>query len=210
MAEQVAAGPTTTAEKISFEEFLRRYDGRHAEWIDGEVELMTPPSILHQKLLGFLHLLLVTFCDYRSLGTVLLAPVAMKIQAGERERGREPDLIFVNAEHADRIKESFVDGPADLAVEIISPESSDRDRGAKFSEYEAGGVTEYWLIDPLRKEVAFYQLGADRLYHRIEPQPDGVLHSAVLPGFRLRAATLWSDPLPTAPQIIESVREMTG
>lgn len=46
------------------------------------------------------------------------------------------------------MKETYLDGPADLVVGIVSPDSVGRDRGEKFYEYAQGGVPEYWLIDP--------------------------------------------------------------
>lgn len=82
------------------------------------------------------------------------------------KQGREPDLLFVAQEHLDRLQETYLDGPANLVVEVVSPESLARDRGAKFVEYEAGGVPEYWLLDPLRRWAEFYCLGEDGRYRR--------------------------------------------
>jgi Uma2 family endonuclease len=138
----------------------------------------------------------------------VFAPVAMKIKVGDKERAREPDLMFISTEHSDRLKDNYIDGPADLVAEVVSPESNARDRGTKFTEYEAAGVLEYWLIDPLRSEAAFYHLGDDNHYHRIESQPDGTLHSVVLPGFWLHPQILWKDPLPVAPEIVTLVNQM--
>jgi Uma2 family endonuclease len=115
-----------------------------------------------------------------------------------RPSGREPDLVFVSTAHADRLRETYIDGPADLAVEIVSPESVARDRGEKFVEYETGGVLEYWLIDPLRREARFHRRGEDGRYHPGPVDADGFYHSVVLPEFRLRVDWLWQDPLPTA------------
>ncbi|MEZ5301901.1 MAG: Uma2 family endonuclease [Verrucomicrobiales bacterium] len=78
--------------------------------------------------------------------------------------GREPDIIFVASENLGRIKNAFLDGPADLAVEVISPESQGRDRGDKFYEYQAGGVREYWIIDPERQVAEFYRLNDRDLF----------------------------------------------
>ena len=61
-------------------------------------------------------------------------------------------------DHLGRFKENRLEGAADLVVEIISPESVDRDRDRKFYEYEQGGILEYWLIDPLRRWVDLSQL----------------------------------------------------
>ena len=79
-------------------------------------------------------------------------------------------------------------------VEIISPESDERDRGEKFIEYEAAGVREYWLIDPLREEAMFYQLTSQGRYRLVVPSPEGVYHSAVIAGLWLRVEWLWQRP----------------
>jgi hypothetical protein len=63
-------------------------------------------------------------------------------------------------------------------------------------EYEAAGIPEYWLIDPVRLEAVFYQLGEDGHYHAGSIDQDGIYRSAVLAGFWLRVAWLWQQPLP--------------
>ncbi len=84
--------------------------------------------------------------------------------------GREPDVLFIANDHLDRLKPPYLDGPADLVIEIISPESVKRYRGRKFFEYQAGGVAEYWLIDPAVQVAEFYQLAqldGQRLFRRV-------------------------------------------
>ena len=108
-------------------------------------------------------------------------------------------------DRADRVKGAYLDGPADLVVEIVSPESDERDRGEKLREYEAGGVLEYWLADPLRQAASFHRLGPDGRYHAGSLDADGFYHSAVLPGFRLRAAWLWQRPLPPVPEALQQI-----
>ena len=93
------------------------------------------------------------------MGVVRFAPFQMK--TGPNLPGREPDLLFIAQEHLDRLKGTYLEGPADLVVEIVSPDSGARDRGEKFYEYERGGVPEYWLLDYARRQAEFYQLGQD-------------------------------------------------
>jgi Uma2 family endonuclease len=109
--------------------------------------------------------------------------------------GRSPDLFFLLNEHMDRLRENHLAGPADIVIEVTSPSTGPTDRGAKYYEYEAGGVTEYWLIDPQRRLAEFHRLGTDGQY---APAPviDGVFESAVLPGLRFRVEWLWSRPMP--------------
>ncbi|RMG53227.1 MAG: Uma2 family endonuclease [Acidobacteria bacterium] len=188
--------------RMTYEEFLAWADeDTWAEWVDGEVIVMRPVSKLHQQLGLFLLLLLQHFVEAHQLGTVLYEPFQMK--TGPELPGRSPDIIFVLREHLDRLKENYLDGPADLVVEIISPESRARDRGEKFYEYEQGGVREYWLIDPDRKQAEFYQRGEDGIYRLVPVDEEGIYRSAVLEGLWLKVAWLWQDPLPPLMSVIK-------
>lgn len=186
---------SSTPRRMTYEEFLEWADeDTYAEWIDGEVIEMSPASDRHQELVGFLSALLQFFVQAQQSGVVRIAPFQMK--TGKKLGGREPDIIFLSNDHLDRLKPNYLDGPADLVVEIISPESRSRDRGAKFYEYEQGGVREYWLLDYLRKQAEFYQLGEDGIYRTIAPGEDGIYHSVAIDGLWLKVEWLWQEPLP--------------
>src|SRR5206468_4060186 len=47
--------------RMTYEEFLRAYDGRNAEWVEGEVIEMSPTSWENQKLADFLTAILTHF-----------------------------------------------------------------------------------------------------------------------------------------------------
>jgi Uma2 family endonuclease len=186
---------------VSFEAFLEWMDeDTHAEWVDGEIIMTSPASTQHQSIRDFLLKVMSAYVDDRQRGIVISAPFLMRIPA--RPSGREPDLLFITTEHLDRLQPTYLDGPADLVVEIISPESDARDRGDKFIEYELSGIPEYWLIDPLRQHVDFYEFGPDRRYHAARLDPDRIYHSAVLPGFFVHEAWLWRQPLPEVDDVL--------
>jgi Uma2 family endonuclease len=194
-AEEAAhtAAATVPPARMTYEEFLSQADEDvPAEWVDGEIILMSPASQRHQVLGDFLTALLRFFVEANHLGMVLSAPFQMKLE--KRPSGREPDLLFVSAARLDLLKDMYLDGPADLTVEIISTDSRARDRGEKFYEYEQGGVREYWLIDPIRKQAEFYLLGDDNLYH-LAPVGEE-FRSVVLKGLSLKVDWLWQEPLP--------------
>lgn len=111
----------------------------------------------------------------------------------------------MHRENHERLHETYLEGPADLVVEVISPESVGRDRGDTFVEYEAGGVPEYWLIDPQREQAEFYQL-TDSGQYRFVPMDDaGRYHSAVVTAFWLRVDWLWQEPLPPTEEVLLEV-----
>jgi Uma2 family endonuclease len=177
--------------RLTYDEFLAWADeDTLAEWLNGEIVMTSPASKHHQQLAGFLEKVLGIYVDQNNLGIVLSAPFQMKL-----ENGREPDLLFVAAEHLGRLHETYLDGPADLVVEIISPESVGRDRGEKFYEYARGGVPEYWLIDPQLRWVEFYQLEGNH-YRPAFGGAEGQYHALSVPGFWLRVEWLWQEPLP--------------
>jgi len=188
--------------RMTYEEFLEWADeDTWAEWVDGEVILLSPVSKRHQSLAGFLVALLSHFTEAKGLGQVLFAPFQMKLST--RPSGREPDLLFIAKEHLDRLKNTYLDGPADLVIEIVSPESQARDRGEKFYEYEKAGVPEYWMLDQLRQQAEFYELGEDGRYQRIEIGDEGIFRSTVIEGLWLKVDWLWQDPLPTLMSVLK-------
>jgi Uma2 family endonuclease len=90
-------------------------------------------------------------------------------------------------------------------VEIFSPESIGRDRGDKFYEYERAGIPEYWVIDPETERAEFWQLDAQDKYQLVPADAAGAYHSRALPGFWLRVAWLWQQPLPSVDDVLLEV-----
>ncbi len=190
--------------KLTYEEFLDWCDeDTWAEWVNGDVVFLPPVSVQHQELVGFLACVLGLFVEERELGKVIMVPFQMK--TGPHLGGRFPDLLFVAREHLGRLKEFFLDGPADLVVEIASAETRLRDRGEKFAEYEEGGVREYWVIDLERRVADFYVLDPRGRFRLADIDAEGWYTSSVLQGFRLKVGWLWADPLP---KVADALREL--
>ena len=190
-----AAQPPAQESRMSYEEFLAWADeDTWAEWVDGEVIVLSPASVRHQQIGQFLLMLLELYVEVHQLGVVIFAPFQMRLSAVRS--GREPDILFVAREHLHRLLATRLDGPADVAVEIVSPESVERDRTHKYREYEAAGIREYWLIDPDQRQAAFYHLGPDGRFAVLPIEASGVFRSTVISGFWLRVDWLWQYPLP--------------
>jgi Uma2 family endonuclease len=179
--------------KMTYRQFRRTVpDDVHAEWVDGEVVPMTPISRDHNELSAFFLVLLRHYVEAQNLGKIFCEPFQMK--TGRGLPGRSPDLLFVSKKRLHHLKKNYLQGPADLTVEIISPDSRARDRGDKFYEYEQGGVREYWLIDPVRKQAEFYELGKNGIYRLMNVGADGIFRSQVLKGLWLQVSWLWQLP----------------
>src|SRR2546423_802712 len=59
---------------------------------------------------------------------------------------RRPDLFYFTKARRRFIGEKAIEGPPDLAVEVLSPGSERTDRRDKFKLYAAGGVKQYWIV----------------------------------------------------------------
>jgi Uma2 family endonuclease len=191
LAHLSTAGANTKT--MSYEEFLDWADeDTLAEWVEGKVLMSSPASLRHQDLVNFLAGALAAFSHIHDRGRIVTAPFQMKLPRS----GREPDVLFVANAHLTRLQPTFLDGPADLVVEVLSPESVGRDRGDKFFEYQAAAIPEYWLIDPLTRRAEFYQLDPQGAYTLVVPDAKGIYRSSTLADFWLDVAWLWLDPLP--------------
>ena len=181
--------------RMTWEEFLcMDAEGHHhLEWVNGEVIKPMPVQDRHESISGFLHVLLTLHVTKFDLGRVFSE---FMMRLASRPAGRVPDVSFLRKENRGRIKNSFVEGPMDLAVEVISPDSEERDRVDKFGEYERDNVREYWLFDHFKREAFFYQLDVQGNYQRVLPDEAGRYDSVVLPGFWLNVNWLWQESKP--------------
>lgn len=101
-----------------------------------------------------------------------------------------PDVFAVGPEHSRLLNKHYLDGPADLAIEVLLPGHEAYDREVKLPRYEAGRVGEYWIVDPVRRAVDFLRW-SEGGYRSCAPDPAGRYHPAVFPGLAFQASTLW-------------------
>lgn len=191
---------------VTFDEYMEKYAHDFAEYVDGVVIKMSPVHRKHDASSRFLDNLFEAYLFLLGGGVLLRDPMVMKMETPLR--AREPDLMILLPENVGKLKETYVEGAADLVVEIISPESVERDRGEKFVEYERAGVKEYWILDPMRQETLFYVRSADGMFQRQSLDADGYYTSTVLPKLRFKVDLLWQDPLPNIVEVVELVRAM--
>ena len=202
---EAATALRTPPGPMSLEEFHAWCDGEtRAEWVDGEVIVLLPDSLRHYGLVTFLLILLRHWTEAKNLGRVFDETVFLRLALPSR-RQRVPDLIFVANAHLDRLQPTYVDGTADLVVEVISPDSVRRDRIDKLREYELARIPEYWLLDPDREEAELYELGADGRYVLAHRGRTGLYISKTLAGFPLNLEWLWQDP---PPPLLGTLREL--
>lgn len=188
----------TRSGTVTFTDFLELIqEDQKADLLQGVIYLASPESPDHNKLVRWVTIVLGSFIEQRQLGELTINKVAYRLSG---HTAPEPDLGFVSVDRVDRIKPGYIDGPPDLAIEIVSPDSVDRDYEDKRRRYEEAGVREYWIIDPLEKSATFLVREGELFVERFPPEQ--MYESTVLPGLTLDVRWLWQRPLPPTMPIV--------
>jgi len=191
---------------VTFEEYLERFSGMHCELVDGNVIKMSPIHERHDKLTRYGVMLLSAYFAMNPIGEIRQDPFVMSTLSHLPKR--QPDIQIILKTNSGHLTPTYMDGPADICIEICSPGSEEIDRGDKFVEYEKAGVKEYWIFDPLRRESLFYRLSVDGTFLPQTVDEYGSYQTSLLPNFILHVPTLWKDPLPDFFAIGKAVQEM--
>lgn len=152
-------------QKYSYADLLNFPENERYEIIDGNLYLMSAPTVIHQGILGEL---------YRQISNYLLgkkckvfsSPIDVKL-SGKKDDKKEfnvvqPDLLIVCDES--KIQKNCILGAPDFIVEILSPSTSSMDRVKKFNLYQKFGVKEYWIVAPEEKNISVFLLNKEGIY----------------------------------------------
>ena len=140
--------------EYTVEDYYALPDEKRVELIDGVFYDMAAPSLLHQKILGELHLQFEA-CSAAQEGhcDVYLSPCDVQLDNDMRTM-LQPDLYVVCRDY-DATRRAFPGAP-DLVVEILSPGSRAKDMRLKLKKYLGAGVREYWIVDPKKESILVY------------------------------------------------------
>jgi Uma2 family endonuclease len=169
------------------EEFLQLEESNlPCELINGELYMSPAPSFTHQTVLSNLNDFVKSYARKHG-GVSMFAPVDVFL---DQKNVLQPDLLYIAKENMGIISERGLNAAPDLAVEIISPSNSFKDRNQKRKLYQKFGVKEYWIIDPGNKTLEIYD------FH-MEDTPvlylaeEGIVISKLLPGLTFRFEDLF-------------------
>lgn len=195
MITEARPGPYMFAD---FLELVR--EDQKADLLGGVILMASPESLDHNDLVSWLDTVMRQFVEERQLGRVTVNKVAYRLS---NRTAPEPDLAFVRTDRLGILRKGYVDGPPDLAVEVVSPDSVERDYQHKRDAYETAGVREYWIIDPDQRRAVFLINGDEGF---TEAQLDGdVFRSRALPGLAFEPRWLWQRPLPSALATVQTL-----
>ena len=155
-------------------------EGERVELIDGKMYMMASPTLTHQELLGWLYFKIRSYImEKGGPCRVILSPFGVYIKDDEKNYV-EPDVVVIC--NPDKLDEKGCHGAPDWVVEIVSPSSKTMDYIRKCALYEAAGVREYWIVDPMARNVKVhnFECGTWRQYAFSEQVKAGIYEEMFL------------------------------
>lgn len=182
----------TQTKRMTAEE-LAAWSGRagRSELVKGEYIEMAPASGDRGIVAGRALIKIGVFVErHPHLGKVFAAETGF-VLARNPDTVRGPDAAFLSFPRANLPgdKAGFIEGPPDLAVEVVSPNDTEREVAAKVADYLAAGTPLVWVVRPKSRTVTVHRGdGADAL---VLGEGDVLDGGEVLPGFTVEVGRLF-------------------
>lgn len=122
------------------------------ELLGGEIVMMASPTVNHSQIASNIY---YAFRSYLKGKTCRPFNDGVDVYLTENDRVIPDAMIVCNK---NIIKLDGIHGAPDLIVEVLSPGTAKNDRGYKKDLYEAAGIKEYWIVDPVLRSIEAYLL----------------------------------------------------
>lgn len=186
--------------RLTYADLDRLDPDQRWELIDGVAYAMSSPTMLHQLVIGELHLALRQHFKKGSLCRVLLAPFDVLLSDHDVV---QPDLLV---SCSGKLEMAFHRGAPELAIEVLSKSTARHDRLRKLNLYARAGVREYWLVTPDPFMLEILSLTPDGFLHKGTYSGNDRPQSSVFPELTLDLGEIQSA-LPEPPPLPGEVRE---
>jgi len=200
-AEQVSQ-PLVTGEKLSREEFLRRWEAlpglKFAELLEGVVHVPSPLSHAHGSQDPVVSYWLTHYAGYTPGCEVIGNATWLML-----EDAPQPDCCLrIKPEFGGQsgLERGYARGAPELIVEV-AVSSAARDLGPKVRLYRAAGVQEYITVLVEESQVIWRRL-VSGAWATLEPGSDGLIRSVVFPGLWLDPAALLRKDIPRVTEVV--------
>ncbi|NEO70660.1 Uma2 family endonuclease [Moorena sp. SIO3H5] len=186
---------TATTTLLSLEDYLSHNDGTDCryELVNGKLIAMSQPTGQHGAITEFLNdQFRAEIQEQRLAWVAKQGLIAIESPRGGRwDTARIPDVTVVTLEQWEGMlaREAIIrlnESPPWLVVEVVSESTRTTDYRSKRVEYNLLGIREYWIVDPLKKQVLVLHL-VDDLYEEKVFVGNELIESIVFPGLQLSA-----------------------
>ena len=140
--------------EYTVEDYMNTPEDMRLELIDGVIYDMATPTIIHQ-IIGFELCKVIRDYIQKKKGNCIpiVSPVSVQLDCDDKTI-LEPDVVVVC--DRDKFKNGIIFGAPDFVVEVLSPSTRKKDLTIKHFKYMNAGVREYWIIDPVKKNIVVY------------------------------------------------------
>ena len=146
------------------------------ELIGGEIVKMPPASRVHDRLKNRISKILTKFLDQNpQLGLEANVEIGTRVS---RIDTFVPDVSIIRISRLSEGDSRIVQGPPDIAIELVSPSDTASHLKAKVEAYLANGSSSVWVVFPELKSVEAHTPGVTR-----ELKADDRIEDHLLPGF---------------------------
>jgi Uma2 family endonuclease len=129
-------------------------DGNRYEILDGSLIMSPAPDSLH----GRVTTLLARLLDRAAPTDLMISAAGFGVAVQDGRGYCVPDIVALVETALDRRVQALSPADVPLAVEVVSPTSSSRDRVSKRHEYAAAGIRHYWIVDPDKQTLTVLSL----------------------------------------------------
>jgi Uma2 family endonuclease len=165
-------------------------DGQRYQVLDGELCVTPSPSTRHQATSLPLSSALHVHVTQHRLGRVFAAPTDVMLRDDpDIATIVQPDVLFIATDRLGIISARGIEDAPTLAVEILSPSTTDLDRRRKRELYARHGLPYYWIVDPDARAIEMY--GLTRGAYELIERGSGSTVVAVEPFAGLVLTNLW-------------------
>ncbi|WP_029688799.1 Uma2 family endonuclease [Thermoanaerobacter sp. A7A] len=157
----------------TYSDYLKLEDGERVELIEGNFVAMSPsPSRIHQKIITEVSRVIGNFIKEKKLECeVYVAPFDVRlIDDNETEENCknvvQPDISVICDKN--KLDDKGLKGAPDFIIEVVSPSNASVDYVKKLYLYEKFKVKEYWIVNPVSKNIFVYKLDEKGQYSEPE------------------------------------------
>ncbi|MDR1864026.1 MAG: Uma2 family endonuclease [Bacteroidales bacterium] len=189
--------------RYTYADYLTWADDKMRELLNGVIRVMSPaPTLQHAVIVRRMGYEMIHFVKKNGGDCqVFFAPFDVRLPrtAGETAPHEvytvvQPDICVV-CDRSKLDKRGCLGAP-DMVAEILSPASLKYDLNEKFNLYEAGGVKEYWVVDPAGKSVHIFVMQENGKFDNgtiIDEDSERIIPVRTLKGLSLDADMLFAD-----------------
>ena len=174
-------------QNFNFRKFLEyANEDINCELINGVLIIHSPASLNHELIFKLILNLLDLYIQKNEIpGLSLGSRFTMRLSS---KWAPEPDVMFIDREQEKNLHETYLDGPASVIFEILSPSTRDIDLQKKLPKYLECGVKEVWIIDLEEKSINIFFEGEKHTFL----DQDEWISSKYIEGFRIKSRWLWN------------------